>query len=125
MHKMALIVDMKMYTYDQTRIPLTPYSWYRACMAVDTIGGVITVVVNGNKEVDQVVKEFENSFQKRPKSMKDKLLLFKMWPMGFWYQSRGRVANVNIFAAKLSPEKMIRSYVCRCKTFQKVMIWKV
>ena len=69
-HKMTLIVDMKMYTFDQTKIPLTPYSWYRACMAVDTIGGAITVVVNGNKEVDQVVTEFENSFQKRPKSMK-------------------------------------------------------
>ena len=96
-----------MYSYDKTKIPLIPSSWYRACMAVDTIDGVITVVVNGNKEVDQVIKEFENSFKKRPKTMEEKLLLFKMWPMGFWYQSRGRVSNINIFAAKLSPEKMI------------------
>ena len=103
---MALIVEDKMYNFYNISVPILPKSWYRACFGLDTVSGEVTVVVNGLLVAHQVFEEFDNSVGKKPISLKKRIMIGKMWPMGFWYQSRGRVANVNVFSSKMPVDLM-------------------
>jgi hypothetical protein len=87
--------------------PIEPNSWYHGCTALDTVTGYMMIVVNGHIVVDQVIEEFINSSNEKPKSLKGKLGLFKNFISGFWYQSRQSLTNLNVYSSALTFDKMI------------------
>ena len=92
-------------TLDPVRI--MPNSWYHGCTALDTVSGHMLIVVNGHIMIDQIIEEFINSSNERPKSLEGRLSLFKNFNSGIWYQSRQRLTNLNVYASALTVEKMI------------------
>ena len=85
-----------------SRIPLQ-ITWLHVCVAVSCNKGQIWVVVNG-------VKVLDTQFQKTtcPTSLVGNLVLFKAFlSPGFWGQTRGRVANVNVFSGLMSQDRMV------------------
>ena len=90
-----------------TGIPIVPHSWYHVCMGLDTVSGLLRIVVNGVVMVNEEKEYFRNTKQWKPKSLEGKLLLFKSF-MGFWYQHRSIMSNMNIFSSMMSVENMIR-----------------
>ena len=87
-------------------VPIEPNSWYHGCTALDTVTGYMLVVVNGHIIIDQVITELINT-NENPKSLDGKLSLFKNFYSGFWYQSRQRLTNLNVYATALTIDKMI------------------
>ena len=90
-----------------SHIPIVPHSWYHICMGLDTVSGLLRIVVNGVVMVNEEKEYFRNTKQWKPKSLEGKLLLFKSF-MGFWYQHRSIMSNMNIFSSMMSVENMIR-----------------
>ena len=89
-----------------SHIPIVPNSWYHICMGLDTVSGLLRIVVNGVVMVNEEKDCFRNTTLWKPKSLKGKLLLFKSF-MGFWYQHRSIMSNMNIFGSMMSVENMI------------------
>ena len=89
-----------------SHIPIVPNSWYHICMGLDTVSGLLRIVVNGVVMVNEEKDFFRNTTLWKPKSLKGKLLLFKSF-MGFWYQHRSIMSNMNIFGSMMSVENMI------------------
>ena len=89
-----------------SHIPIVPASWYHVCMGLDTVSGLLRIVVNGVVMVNEEKDFFRNTTLWKPKSLKGKLLLFKSF-MGFWYQHRSIMSNMNIFGSMMSVENMI------------------
>ena len=92
--------------YD-TGVPIVPYSWYHVCLGLDTESGLLRIVVNGVKVVDEEKEEFRNTTAWKPKSLEGKILVFKEYLAGFWAQQRGKFTNMNIFTSMMSFEDMI------------------
>ena len=90
-----------------SHIPIVPDSWYHVCLGLDTVSGLLRIVVNGVVMVNEEKEYFRNTKQWKPKSLEGKLLLFKSF-MGFWYQHRSIMSNMNIFSSMMSVENMIR-----------------
>ena len=88
-------------------IPIVPNSWYHICMGLDTVSGLLRIVINGVVIVNEETDNFRNSGHLKPKSFDGKLLLFKGYIKGFWYQHRGITSNLNIFSSILSVENMV------------------
>ena len=88
-------------------IPIVPNSWYHICMGLDTVSGLLRIVVNGVVMVNEETDNFRNVGHLKPKSLDGKLLLFKGYIKGFWYQHRGITSNLNIFSSILSVENMV------------------
>ena len=88
-------------------VPIVPNSWYHSCTALDTVTGHMLIVVNGHIIIDQVIPEFMNTEDERPKSLEGRLSLFKIFYSGFWYQSRHRLTNLNVHASALTVDEMI------------------
>ena len=86
-------------------VPIMPNSWYHGCTALNTVTGYMRVVVNGHIIIDQVITEFVNTDEK-PKSLAGRLGLFKNFPTGFWYQSRQRLTNLNVYDRALTADEM-------------------
>ena len=87
-------------------VPIKPNSWYHGCSALNTITGHVLAVVNGHIIINQVVTEFINTNEK-PKSLQGKLSIFKSFYSGFWYQSRQRLTNLNVYGSALTLEKLM------------------
>ena len=87
-------------------IPIVPHSWYHICMGLDTVSGLLRIVVNGVVMVNEEKDYFRNTVQWKPKSLEGKLLLFKSY-LSVWYQSRGITTNLNIFSSMMSVEEMV------------------
>ena len=92
--------------FTDTIIPIVPHSWYHVCMGLDTVSGLLRIVVNGIVVVNEEKDYFRNTGQWKPKSLKGKLLLFKSY-LSVWYQNRGITSNLNIFNDMMSVEKMV------------------
>ena len=88
-------------------VPVQPNSWYHGCTALDTVTGHLLIVVNGHTIVNQVFEELINIVEETPKSLEGRLGLFKNYYNGFWYQSRQRLTNLNVYSSALTIDKMI------------------
>ena len=94
-------------SFPETGIPLVPHSWYHVCLGLDTVSGLLRIVVNGVKVVDEEKEEFRNTTAWKPKSLEGKILVFKEYLAGFWAQQRGKFTNMNIFTSMMSLEDMM------------------
>ena len=88
-------------------IPIVPQSWYHICLGVDTVSGLLRIVVNGEKVVSEEREYFKNTTHWKPDSVAGRILVFKGFVGGFWYQFRNTFSNLNIFASMMSLEAMI------------------
>ena len=98
-------VENKRYT--GTIIPIVPNSWYHICMGLDTVSGELRVVVNGKVLVHEEKEYFRNTNSWLPGSLENKLLVFKGYWTGFWYQYLSTFSNMNIFSSMMSLEDMV------------------
>ena len=89
-----------------SHIPIVPHSWYHVCMGLDTVSGLLRIVVNGVVVVNEEKDYFRNTKQWKPKSLEGKLFIFKSY-RSFWYQNRGIISNLNIFSSMMSVEDMV------------------
>ena len=87
-------------------IPIVPRSWYHVCMGLDTVSGLLRIVVNGVLVVNKEREYFKNTEAWAPTSVAGKILVYKGYITGFWYQYRGTSSNMNIFRSVLSIENM-------------------
>ena len=88
-------------------IPIVPHSWYHICMGLDTVSGLLRIVVNGRDIVNEETEFFKNTASWNPKSLEGRVLLFKGYESGFWIQLRGKISNLNIFNSMMSVEDMV------------------
>ena len=87
-------------------LPIVPHSWYHVCMGLNTVSGLLMIVVNGIEIINEKKDYFENTRKWKPNSVEGKILGFKAWA-GFWYQHRSAFSNMNIFSSMLSLEDMV------------------
>ena len=59
--------------YD-TGVPIVPHSWYHVCLGLDTESGLLRIVVNGVKVVDEEKEEFRNTTTWKPQSLEGKII---------------------------------------------------
>ena len=98
-------VENKRYT--GTIIPIVPNSWCHICMGLDTVSGQLRIVVNGKLLVNEEKEYFKNTNSWLPGSLENKLLVFKGYWTGFWYQYLSTFSNMNIFSSMMSLEDMV------------------
>ena len=100
--------DLTDINQTSNQVPAKPNSWYHGCTALDTVTGHMLIVVNGQIIIDQIVSELINIADKeKPKSLEGRLGLFKSSYNGFWYQSRQRLTNLNVYSSGLTMDKLI------------------
>ena len=93
-------------------------------MGLDTVSGLLRIVVNGKVVVDEEKQYFKDTSAWKPKSVAGHLLgsivqphqdyfvsslvfsVFKGY-IGFWYQFRNTFPNLNIFSSMMSVEDMV------------------
>ena len=92
--------------FSDTGIPIVPHSWYHVCLGLDTESGLLRIVVNGVKVVDEEQEFFRNTSAWKPQSLAGKLLVFKGYNFA-WTQYRGKFTNMNIFSSMISLEDMM------------------
>ena len=86
--------------------PIVPHSWYHFCMGLDTVSGLLRIVVNGRLVVNEEKEYFKDTTESKPASVEGKILIFKGYHAGFWYQHWGTVSNLNIFSSMMSSDDM-------------------
>ena len=99
-----LQVDTHAYmtTTNSTRVP--EMTWIHSCVTIDSILNHLTVVVNGKMLEDKVFAIPAGA--QPPSSLTEKLFIFKAhW--GFWYQSKNKVSNLNIFSKRMTLPEMV------------------
>ena len=94
--------------FSRATIPIVPHSWYHICMGLDTVSGLLRIVVNGIEVVNEEKDYFKNTTHWKPKSLKRSILQFKGNMAGFWYQQRSMFSNMNIFKSMMSTEDMVK-----------------
>ena len=97
----------EMEKFSGTIIPIVPHSWYHACMGLDTVSGLLRIVVNGIEVINEEKEYFKNTNDWKPRSLKGKILQFKGYLAGFWWQFRDTFSNMNIFSSMMSVEDMV------------------
>ena len=88
--------------------PIVPHSWYHFCVGLDTLSGLLRIVVNGVEVVNEEKNYFRNSADVKPKSLAEKLLVFKEHHIGVYLNNRGMFTNMNIFGSMMSVDAMIQ-----------------
>ena len=83
--------------FTSVHIPIVPHSWYHICMGLDTVSGLLRIVVNGVIVVNEEKDYFKNTKSWKPRSIENKILLFKANMNGFWTQEKSAFSNLNIF----------------------------
>ena len=94
------------FQLEDTGVPIVPHSWYHVCLGLDTESGLLRIVVNGVKVVDEEKEFFRNTSAWKPQSLAGKLLVFKGYNIA-WAQYRGKFTNMNIFSSMISLEDMM------------------
>ena len=89
-----------------SRIPIVPHSWYHICMGLDTVSGLLRIVVNGRLVVSEEKEYFRGTTHWKPASVQGNILQFKGYMSGFWYLHRSTFSNFNIFNSVMSVEDM-------------------
>ena len=87
--------------------PIVPHSWYHFCMGLDTVSGLLRIVVNGVEVVNEEKDYFRNTTAWRPTSVDGKIVMFKGYISGFWCQFRVTFSNLNIFSSMMTVEDMV------------------
>ena len=87
--------------------PIVPHSWYHFCMGLDTVSGLLRIVVNGVEVVNEEKEYFRNTSSWRPKSVEGRIVMFKGYISGFWCQFRDTFSNLNIFRSMMTVEDMV------------------
>ena len=90
-----------------TGIPIVPHSWYHVCMGLDTVSGLLRIVVNGVVMVNEEKEYFRNTVTMKPGSLEGKVLMFKEHHIGLHLNNRGKFTNLNIFGSMKSVDAMI------------------
>ena len=93
--------------FTDTIIPIVPHSWYHVCMGPDTVSGLLRIVVNGKVVVNEEKEYFRNTTSWLPRSLTERLLVFKGYWGGFWVQYRSTFSNMNIFSSMMAVEDMV------------------
>ena len=79
-------------------------TWIHSCVAIDSALNHITIVVNGQQLEDKAFPIPDGA--ERPGNLTGKLLINKLY-MGFWYQMRSPVSNLNIFSRLMTLSEMV------------------
>ena len=95
------------FLFEDTGVPIVPHSWYHVCLGLDTVSGFLRIVVNGVKVFNVEREEFRNTTAWMPGSLEGKIIVFKQYYSGFWFQHRGKFTNMNIFSSMIPLEDMI------------------
>ena len=89
-------------------IPIVAHSWYHVCMGLNTVSGLLRIVVNGIEVVNEEKEYFRNTKTMKPGSLEGKVLMFKEHHIGLHLNNRGMFTNMNIFASMMSVNAMIQ-----------------
>ena len=89
-----------------SHIPIVPHSWYHICMGLDTVSGLLRIVVNGRLVVSEEKDYFRGTTHWKPATVQGNILQFKGYMSGFWYLHRSTFSNFNIFNSVMSVEDM-------------------
>ena len=92
--------------FTETLIPIVPHSWYHICMGLDTVSGLLRIVVNGRLVVSEEKDYFRGTTHWKPATVQGNILQFKGYMSGFWYLHRSTFSNFNIFNSVMSVEDM-------------------
>ena len=69
-------------------IPIVPHSWYHICMGLDTVSGLLRIVVNGRMVVNEAKEYFKNTTSWRPNSVAGRVFgKLKAWLQSISNQS--------------------------------------
>ena len=79
-------------------------TWIHSCVAIDSTLNHLMVVVNGKKLEDKAFPIPVGS--QHPSNLTKRLLIFKHYK-GFWYQSKNKVSNLNIFSKRMTFSEMV------------------
>ena len=79
-------------------------TWVHSCVAIDSALNHFLVVVNGKQLEDKAFPIPAGA--QPPSNLTEKLLIFKSF-LGFWYQAKHKVSNVNIFSKRLTLSEMV------------------
>ena len=98
--------EKELEVFRDTNIPIVPHSWYHICMGLDTVSGLLRIVLNGVLVVNEEKDYFRNTKSWKPRSIVNKILLFKAHKNGFWSQQKSAFSNLNIFGFMMTVEDM-------------------
>ena len=76
-------------------------------MGLDTVSGLLRIVVNGLQVVNEKKEYFRNTTHWKPKSLEGRIILFKGFMSGFWYLHKNTFSNLNIWSSVKSVEFMV------------------
>ena len=93
--------------FEDATIPIVPHSWYHLCMGLDTESGLLRIVFNGVEVVNEEKEYFKDTTAWKPRSVGGKILQFKGYMTGFWYQHRATFSNLNIFSSLMPINSMV------------------
>ena len=79
-------------------------TWIHSCVAIDSSLNHLTIVVNGKQLEDKAFPI--PAGEQPPSNLTEKLLIFKL-NIGFWYQSKNKVSNLNIFSKRMTLPEMV------------------
>jgi hypothetical protein len=105
--KIKMYFNGELLIFLKSGLPAIPHSWYHMCLGLDTASGHLRVVINGYTIIDEVVPSFVQSQNKKPKSLKGKIGLFKTNDKGYWYLSRTIYTNLNVHKTQLDKNAMM------------------
>ena len=88
-------------------VPIVPHSWYHICLGIDSVSGLLRVVVNGLEVVNMEKDYFKDTRAWKPSSLEGKIVQLKGFWGGFWYQYRNIFSNMNIFGSMMSVDDMV------------------
>ena len=77
------------------------------CLGLDTVSGLLRIVVNGVEVVNEEKEYFKNTQTWKPNSLDQNILVFKGYVSGMWYQHRSTFSNLNIFSRMMTVEDMV------------------
>ena len=86
--------------------PFLIAEWDNICLGINTEIGEVTIVRQGNLEVDSVMSEFKNRTFDRPQSLANSLMLGGAFYNNGWYCCTNLAGNVNVYASKLEIDEM-------------------
>ena len=99
--------NLQQECFKHVHIPTVPHSWYHICMGLDTVSGLVRIVVNGREVYNEENEGFRNTVSWKPKSLAGKVTIFKGYSSGFWVQFRSKTSNFNIFKSMMTVEDMV------------------
>ena len=58
----------------ETNVSVSPYSWYHVCLGLDTVSGLLQIIINGHIIQNEEKEFFRGTDSIRPKSLAGKLV---------------------------------------------------